>query len=118
MTKTARARYPLEFKREAVRLVEGGQRIAAADAHKGDAMALPSTIILLIRRVSSASRPLAHENSCSLCQEKLISGSRDVLNVNCPTLAKHWRCNSPALAHSEAELCALTDTTELAKRKR
>ncbi len=30
MTKTARARYTLEFKREAVRLVEGGQSIAAA----------------------------------------------------------------------------------------
>lgn len=30
MTKTTRARYTLEFKREAVRLVEGGQSIAAA----------------------------------------------------------------------------------------
>ena len=30
MTKTMRARYTLEFKREAVRLVEGGQSIAAA----------------------------------------------------------------------------------------
>lgn len=30
MTKTARARYTLEFKHEAVRLVEGGQSIAAA----------------------------------------------------------------------------------------
>jgi hypothetical protein len=30
MTKTARARYTLEFKLEAVRLVEGGQSIAAA----------------------------------------------------------------------------------------
>ena len=30
MTKTVRARYTLEFKQEAVRLVEGGQRIAAA----------------------------------------------------------------------------------------
>jgi transposase len=30
MTKTARARYTLEFKQEAVRLVEGGQSIAAA----------------------------------------------------------------------------------------
>ena len=29
MTKTARARYTLEFKQEAVRLVEGGQSIAA-----------------------------------------------------------------------------------------
>ena len=29
MTKTTRARYTLEFKREAVRLVEDGQRIAA-----------------------------------------------------------------------------------------
>ena len=28
MTKTTRARYTLEFKREAVRLVEGGQRMA------------------------------------------------------------------------------------------
>ncbi|MPM70605.1 IS3 family transposase ISPsy28 [bioreactor metagenome] len=30
MTKMARARYTLEFKQEAVRLVEGGQSIAAA----------------------------------------------------------------------------------------
>ena len=30
MTKTTRARYTLEFKREAVRLVEAGQSIAAA----------------------------------------------------------------------------------------
>ena len=30
MTKTRRARYTLEFKREAVRLVEGGQSMAAA----------------------------------------------------------------------------------------
>ena len=30
MTKTMRARYTLEFKQEAVRLVEGGQSIAAA----------------------------------------------------------------------------------------
>ena len=30
MTKTTRARYTLEFKQEAVRLVEGGQTIAAA----------------------------------------------------------------------------------------
>jgi transposase len=30
MTKTTRARYTLEFKKEAVRLVEGGQSIAAA----------------------------------------------------------------------------------------
>ncbi len=30
MTKTMRARYTLEFKKEAVRLVEGGQSIAAA----------------------------------------------------------------------------------------
>ena len=30
MTKTVRARYMLEFKPEAVRLVEGGQSIAAA----------------------------------------------------------------------------------------
>ena len=30
MTKTARARYTLEFKQEAVRLVEGGQSIAGA----------------------------------------------------------------------------------------
>ena len=30
MTKSARARYTLEFKKEAVRLVEGGQSIAAA----------------------------------------------------------------------------------------
>ena len=30
MTKTARARYTLEFKQEAVRLVEAGQSIAAA----------------------------------------------------------------------------------------
>ena len=30
MTKTTRARYTLEFKQEAVRLVEGGQSIAAA----------------------------------------------------------------------------------------
>lgn len=30
MTKTSRARYTLEFKQEAVRLVEGGQTIAAA----------------------------------------------------------------------------------------
>ncbi len=30
MTKLARARYTLEFKQEAVRLVEGGQSIAAA----------------------------------------------------------------------------------------
>ena len=30
MTKTVRARYTLEFKQEAVRLVEGGQSIAAA----------------------------------------------------------------------------------------
>lgn len=29
MTKTSRARYTLEFKQEAVRLVEGGQTIAA-----------------------------------------------------------------------------------------
>jgi len=29
MTKTSRARYTLEFKQEAVRLVEGGQSIAA-----------------------------------------------------------------------------------------
>jgi hypothetical protein len=82
MTKTSRARYPLEFKGEAVRLVEGGQRIAAADAQKGDAMALPSTIILLIRRASSTYLSLAHENSYSLCHGKQSSGSRDVLNVN------------------------------------
>lgn len=31
-TRTARARYTLEFKQEAVRLVEGGQSIAAAAA--------------------------------------------------------------------------------------
>jgi transposase len=30
MTETTRARYTLEFKQEAVRLVEGGQSIAAA----------------------------------------------------------------------------------------
>ena len=30
MTKSARARYTLEFKHEAVRLIEGGQSIAAA----------------------------------------------------------------------------------------
>jgi transposase len=30
MTKTTRARYTLEFKQDAVRLVEGGQSIAAA----------------------------------------------------------------------------------------
>ena len=30
MTKTARARYTLEFKQEAARLVEGGQSIAGA----------------------------------------------------------------------------------------
>ena len=30
MTKTTRARYTLEFKQEAVRLVEGGQSIAAS----------------------------------------------------------------------------------------
>ena len=30
MVKTTRARYTLEFKQEAVRLVEGGQRMAAA----------------------------------------------------------------------------------------
>jgi transposase len=30
MTKTKRARYTLEFKQEAVRLVEGGQSLAAA----------------------------------------------------------------------------------------
>src|SRR5438105_14816765 len=30
MTKTMRARYTLEFKQEAVRLVEGGQSVAAA----------------------------------------------------------------------------------------
>lgn len=30
MTKTTRARYTVEFKQEAVRLVEGGQSIAAA----------------------------------------------------------------------------------------
>jgi transposase len=30
MTKTTRARYTLEFKKEAVRLVQGGQSIAAA----------------------------------------------------------------------------------------
>ena len=30
MTKTSRARYTLEFKQEALRLVEGGQTIAAA----------------------------------------------------------------------------------------
>jgi len=30
MTKTVRARYNLEFKQEALRLVEGGQSIAAA----------------------------------------------------------------------------------------
>ena len=30
LTKTTRARYTLEFKQEAVRLVEGGQSIAAA----------------------------------------------------------------------------------------
>lgn len=30
MTKTSRARYTLEFKQEAVRLVQGGQSIAAA----------------------------------------------------------------------------------------
>ncbi|MBP2233320.1 transposase [Azospirillum agricola] len=29
MAKTARARYTLEFKEEAVRLVPGGQRVAA-----------------------------------------------------------------------------------------
>jgi len=32
MTKTTRARYMLEFKKEALRLVEGGQSIAAAAA--------------------------------------------------------------------------------------
>jgi transposase InsO family protein len=31
MSKTARARYTLKFKQEAVRLVEGGQSIAAAE---------------------------------------------------------------------------------------
>ena len=42
MTKSVRARYTLEFKQEAVRLVEGGQSIAAAarslnmcGAHRG-----------------------------------------------------------------------------------
>ena len=30
MTKTTRARYTLEFKREAVRLVEGGQSMAGS----------------------------------------------------------------------------------------
>lgn len=33
MTKTTRARYTLEFKQEAVRLVEGGQSIAAVPRH-------------------------------------------------------------------------------------
>ena len=35
MTKTTRARYRLEFKQEAVRLVEGGQSIAAAARRLG-----------------------------------------------------------------------------------
>jgi len=35
MTKTARARYTLEFKQEAVRLVEGGQSFAAAERTLG-----------------------------------------------------------------------------------
>ena len=30
MTRTVRSRYTLEFKQEAARLVEGGQRMAAA----------------------------------------------------------------------------------------
>jgi transposase-like protein len=33
MTKTTRARYTLEFKQEAVRLVEGGQSQAAVARH-------------------------------------------------------------------------------------
>ena len=35
MTKTSRARYTLEFKQEAVRLVQGGQSIAAAARTSG-----------------------------------------------------------------------------------
>ena len=35
MTKTTRARYTLEFKQEAVRLVEGGQSIAAVSRTLG-----------------------------------------------------------------------------------
>ena len=34
MTKTVRARYTLEFKQEAVRLVAGGQSIAAAATNR------------------------------------------------------------------------------------
>jgi hypothetical protein len=41
--------------------------VAAADAQKGDAIAFPSIIILLIRSASSMSRSLVHTNSCSLC---------------------------------------------------
>jgi len=43
---------------------------AAAYAQKGDALALPSTIILLIRRASLIFLMSARANSCSLCQEK------------------------------------------------
>lgn len=40
MTKTARARYALEFRKEAVRLVEGGQSIAHLGRGRADLVQL------------------------------------------------------------------------------
>ena len=53
MSKTVRARYTLEFKQEAVRLVTGGQSIAAA----------ARTLGVVNRRCSTGSR-LSDKESC------------------------------------------------------
>ena len=72
MTKTVRARYTLEFKQEAVRLVTGGQSIAAAARSLiDDDVARPSTTLIAL--FESARRELAGRRSPAIAMPTLVS---------------------------------------------
>ena len=80
MTKTTRARYTLEFKQEAVRLVEGGQSIAAAARTLG---AVDQTLFNWVKvSIEVKSRPLCTQDPCRV-------------RTNCAPPAPFAQANAP-----------------------
>ena len=83
MTKTTRARYTLEFKQEAVRLVEGGQSIAAAARTQGQGQFAPPTL---------AAPPRAARGSTYLLHGTLQCPSQQKLEARCTRPSMLIRC--------------------------
>ena len=99
MTKTARSRYTLEFKQEAVRLVEGGQSIAAAARTLG---VVDQTLFNWIKahrqgKLEGAdSKPKVSAEQMEIAQQRAelarVKMERDILGNGDP----QWPCSGEA----------------------